>query len=262
VRLPLAFGLGLLVLLLVAPAFSPHDPVLQSLSGRLAPPSFEHPLGCDHLGRDVLTRLLYGVRYSLGFTALAVVACSLAGTFLGLLAGRLGGVFSELVMRTVDALVPVPTVLVGLVLAAVLEPGVGTLLLAVVLVGWAPFARLGHALSLKIGVREYVAAAVVLGAGEVRILLRHVLPNAAGPILAYACLQFAHVLLTIGGLSFLGLGAQPPTPEWGAMLAEARPYMERAPLLTLAPGLTIVATALGVTALGRRLEARWALPRT
>jgi peptide/nickel transport system permease protein len=144
-----------------------------------------------------------------------------------------------------------------LVVAAVREPGTGTLLLAVLLTGWTPFARLAHHLTLRERGREYVEGAVAIGAGPIRIAVRHVLPNALRPLVAHACLRFANVLLSIAGLSFLGLGVQPPTPEWGVMLAEGRQFMFLAPQLVLLPATAIVGVATCVTVLGRRLEQRW-----
>jgi peptide/nickel transport system permease protein len=259
-RAALAVLPALAFLAAFGPLLAPYDPNAPDLGAALLGPSAEHPLGTDQLGRDVLSRLLHGARLSVGLSAVAVAVSGAAGTALGMLAGRLGGPLSEAVGRAVDALVAVPAVLVGLVLAAILEPGLGALLAAILLVGWTPFARLSYALTQEISAREYVTAAVAIGAGEPRILYRHVLPSAAGPLLAHACLRFANFLLAIAGLSFLGLGAQPPTPEWGAMLAEARPYLEGRPLLVLVPAGAIVSATLGVTVLGRFLERRWAFP--
>ncbi len=239
------------------PLLAPQDPAAAQLGGRLAGASASHPLGTDYLGRDVLSRLLAGARLSLGLAGAAVAFSGAVGTALGLLAGRAGGVFSAAVNRTVDALISLPAILVGLTLVAIFEPGVATLFCAVALVGWMPFARLAHALTLKLGSREYVDAATVMGAAEPRLVLRHILPNAAGPLLSLACFQFAYTLLTISGLSFLGLGAQPPTPEWGVMLSEGQPYMADSPLLVLAPPPAIVAAAITVTAAGRALSRRW-----
>lgn len=248
---------ALATLCCAGPLLALQDPAAARLGERLAEASASHPLGTDHLGRDVLSRLLAGAQLSLGLAGAAVAFSGASGTALGLLAGRIGSVFSEAVNRTVDALISLPAILVGLTLVAIFDPGVATLFGAVVLVGWMPFARLAHALTLKLGSREYVEAATVMGAGETSIITRHILPNAAGPLLGLACLQFAYTLLTISGLSFLGLGAQPPTPEWGVMLSEGQPYLADSPLLVLAPAAAIVAAALTVTAAGRALARRW-----
>lgn len=251
---------GLAALALAGPLLAPDDPTAAALGGRLAVPGGAHPLGTDHLGRDVLSRLLAASRLSLGVAGAAVVFSGLVGVGLGVISGRAGGIVSAAINRTVDTLIALPAILVGLTLVAIFDPGVITLFGAIVLVGWMPFARLAHALTLKLGSREYVEAAKVIGAREPRIILRHILPNAAGPLLSLTCLQFAYTLLTISGLSFLGLGAQPPTPEWGVMLSEGQPYLAERPALVLAPAAAIVAAALSVTAAGRALAKRWELP--
>jgi peptide/nickel transport system permease protein len=249
----LALGAAVLVLAWLLPL----DPVATDLTDRFAAPSPAHPFGTDHLGRDVLARLVDGAWISVGLAAAALAVCAVLGTAAGLLSGYAGGAAAGLVQRAVDVLAAIPAIVVGLVVAAVREPGTGTLLLAVLLTGWTPFARLAHHLTLRERGREYVEGAVAIGAGPIRIAVRHVLPNALRPLVAHACLRFANVLLSIAGLSFLGLGVQPPTPEWGVMLAEGRQFMFLAPQLVLVPATAIVGVATCVTALGRRLEQRW-----
>jgi peptide/nickel transport system permease protein len=235
----------------------PLDAVTTDLTDRFAPPSFARPLGTDHLGRDVFARLVGGAWISVGLSFVALAACAVLGTAAGLLSGYAGGFVAGLLQRLVDVLVAIPTIIIGLIIAGVREPGIATLLLAVVVTGWAPFARLAHHLTVRERAREYVEGAVALGAGGVRIAVRHVLPNALRPLVAHACIRFANVLLSIAGLSFLGLGVQPPTPEWGVMLAEGRQFMFSAPELVLLPAAAIVIAATIVTVLGRRLERRW-----
>lgn len=254
-RAVLAAG-GLAVLLLVT-ALLPLDAVGNDLADRFAGPSAAHPLGTDHLGRDVLARLAAGARLSIGFTLVAVTACALIGTALGLAAGHRGGAVAHGLQRVVDVLVAVPSIVVALVLAALLDPGPLTLLVAVVASGWTPFARLAAGLAVRETGTDYVRSATALGAGPGRIVLRHVLPNAIRPLVAHAVLRVASTLLTVSGLSFLGLGPQPPTAEWGAMLDEARPYLFVRPGLVLAPAVAIVGVALVVTLAGRSLERRW-----
>ena len=249
--------LAVVVAAFVIAGLLPLDAVGTDLGDRLAAPSLAHPLGTDHLGRDVFARLVDGAWISVGLTVVALAVCSVLGTAAGLLSGYAGGVVAGLVQRAVDVLVAIPTIVVGLVIAAVREPGTGTLLLAVLVTGWSPFARLAHHLTVRERGREYVEGAVAIGAGPVRIAVRHVLPNALRPLVAHACLRFANVLLSIAGLSFLGLGVQPPTPEWGVMLAEGRQFMFIAPQLVLLPATAIVVAATWVTVLGRRLERRW-----
>ncbi len=252
-RLYLALGMAAVALAWLLPL----DPVATDLTARFAAPSATHPLGTDHLGRDVLARLVDGAWISVGLTAVALAVCAVLGTAAGLLSGYAGGAAAGLVQRAVDVLAALPAIVVGLVVAAVREPGTGTLLLAVLVTGWSPFARLAHHLTLRERGREYIEGAVAIGAGPVRIAVRHILPNALRPLVAHACLRFANVLLSVAGLSFLGLGVQPPTPEWGVMLAEGRQFMFLAPQLVLVPATAIVVVATCVTVLGRRLERRW-----
>lgn len=254
-RAPVALAIVVAVAAIVAVV--PLDAVSTDLTDRFASPSPAHLLGTDHLGRDVLARLVGGARVSVGLTLVAVAGCAVLGTAAGLLSGYAGGAVAGVVQRLVDVLVAVPTIIVGLVVAAVRDPGTATLLIAVLVTGWSPFARLAHHLTVRERGREYVEGAVALGAGPIRIAVRHVLPNALRPLVAHACLRFANVLLSIAGLSFLGLGVQPPTPEWGVMLAEGRQFMFSAPQLVLLPAAAVVIAATIVTVLGRGLERRW-----
>ncbi len=253
-------ALGALVIVLVVVGLLPFDAVGNDLANRFAPPSPTHPLGTDHLGRDVAARLAAGTRLSVGFTVVAVAVCAVIGTGLGMVAGFRGGIAAQALTRVVDVLVAVPSIVFALVLTAVLSPGTLTLLVAVVVTGWTPFARLALGLTVREAGTDYVRSATALGAGPGRIVFRHILPNAIRPLTAHAFLRFASTLLTIAGLSFLGLGPQPPTPEWGAMLDEARPYLFLRPGLVLAPAAAIVGVALVVTLVGRALERRWGEP--
>ena len=241
-------------LLLLTPWISPHDPTALDLRLRLAPPDPQHWLGTDHLGRDVLSRLLEGGRFSVSIVLVTLLLSVGIGTALGALSARIGGLFDEALMRVVDVLLSFPEVILALFLIAVLGPGYGTLVLALTITGWTPFARMSRGLALEVNAQDYIAAAEVLGCRRRFIVLRHLVPNLARPIAAISFLRFGHKLITVGGLSFLGLGVQPPGSDWGAMLADARPYMERMPLLAIAPGLTIFLTALSVTMVGQGLE--------
>jgi peptide/nickel transport system permease protein len=249
-------SLGTVLVLLVA-ALLPFDAATTELANRLAGPSAAHPLGTDHLGRDVLARLAVGTRMSVGFTVLAVVLTAAFGITAGMLTGYLGGLPAAVMLRTIDVLIAIPSILVGLILVAVLEPGVTAMLAAVVVAGWTPFARHAYQLTVREAGSGYVESVVALGAGSAWIVCRHILPNTARPLVAHGCVRFATTLLAISGLSFLGLGAQPPTPEWGAMMAETRQYIFVAPGLVLAPATAVVGTAVLVTLLGRALESRW-----
>jgi ABC-type dipeptide/oligopeptide/nickel transport system permease subunit len=251
-------GAGLLVLVLVVlvltPWIAPHDPAAQDLSHRLGGPSGAHWLGTDHLGRDVLSRLMWGGRFSVTIAAITLVICAVGGTVIGALAARRGGWVDEVVMRTVDVLVCFPDVLIALFLIAVLGTGYGTLIAALTITGWTPFARLMRGLALEINAKEYVEAAEILGSPKWYILFRHVIPNAIRPVTAMSFLRFGHKLITVGALSYLGLGVQPPDSDWGAMLLEAQPYMETAPWIGILPGVAIFVTALSVTMIGQGLD--------
>ena len=242
--------------LILTPWIMPYDPAGIDLRLRIAPPSWEHWLGTDHLGRDVLSRLLDGGRFSVSIALITLVLSVTIGTLAGAISARAGGMVDEAIMRIVDLLLSFPEVILALFLTAILGPGYGTLILALTLVGWTPFARLARGLALEINSRDYIAAAEVLGCKKRFIVLRHVIPNVIRPIAAITFLRFGHKLIAVGGLSFLGLGVQPPDSDWAAMLADALPYMERMPMLAIVPGLVIFVTAVSVTMIGQGLEIR------
>ena len=246
--------LGLVALF--APVLAPYDPNDQNLAARFELPSLSHPLGTDHLGRDVLSRLLIGSRFSLAITTVSVLISGIFGTLVGAFAGRTGGATDEAAMRVVDIVLVFPELVVAFALASLLQQSFSTIILAVTIFAWTPYARLARAVTLEVNTREFMEAAVALGSTSQFILRRHVLPNIMGPVLAMGFLRFGQLLITIAGLSYLGVGAQPPTPDWGAMLWEAQPYMRRVPLLTLIPGAAIFITALSVTLFGQRMMLR------
>ena len=256
IALPLAVLAAIGLLVAFAPLLTPYDHSDQILTERLDLPSLAHPFGTDHLGRDVLSRILAGGRFSLAITTVAVLISGVFGTLAGALAGRIGGAVDEAAMRVVDVLLVFPELVVAFALASMLTPSFATIVLAVSIFAWTPYARLARAVTLEVNTREFMEAAVALGSPPMFILRRHVLPNIMGPILAMGFLRFGQTLITIAGLSYLGVGAQPPTPDWGAMLAEAQPFMRRVPSLTLIPGVTIFATALCVTLLGQAMMLR------
>ncbi len=201
----------------------------------------------------MLSRLLHGGRFSLAITLVSVFISGIFGTIIGASAGKIGGAIDEIIMRVVDVLLVFPGIIVALVIASLLKPSFLTIVLAVTIFAWTPYARLARAVTLEVNTREFMDAAVALGSTNIFILRRHILPNIMSPILAMGFLRFGQMLITIAGLSYLGVGAQPPTPDWGAMLAEAQPYLRRVPTLVLIPGLAIFVTALCVTLLGQNL---------
>ena len=244
------------LLLLLTPLIAPYDPAEQDLSNRLAPPSAEHLLGTDQLGRDELSRLLWGGRFSVTIAAITLVISAVTGTVVGIVCARRRGALDEFVMRVTDILLAFPEMVVALFLVAVLGANIGTLILALVVGGWTPFARLARGIALEIEPREFIEAARALGCSEAFIMFRHVLPNAMAPLLAHAALRFGHKLITVGALSYLGLGVQPPDSDWGSMLADGQQYMLQAPGLVIVPGLAIFITALSVTLVGRGIGVR------
>jgi peptide/nickel transport system permease protein len=237
-----------------APLLSPYDPLHIAPGDRFLPPSAPHPAGTDLFGRDLATRLLYGGRLSLGIGAAAVLISSLPGTLLGLLAGYYGRWADRIISWWVDVMLAFPSVLLALTIVAALGTGPLNVVLAVGIAGIPNYTRLVRGQVLSARRQPYVRAAVIVGASPGRILLRHILPNVFGPILVLATLDVGWALLNASALSFLGLGVQAPTPEWGLMLNEGRGYLRNAPWVTAAPGLAIALTVLAVNVLGDALR--------
>jgi len=251
-------GAAVLVLFVVAalaaPWLAPTDPNAVDVQARFALPSLEHPLGTDNLGRDLASRMLYGARISLGIAIATTAGKAVLGLGLGLLATTSSRLVGSVVMRVVDIVQALPGLLLALALVGVLGPSLRNLVIAIIAVWWAGYARVVRSVGLSVRERPFVEAARALGASEWRILRRHILPNVLGPTAVLSTLDLGRTLLAVSGLSFLGLGARPPSPEWGAMLAEARTFLDRAPLLLLYPGLAITVFALASNLLGDRLR--------
>jgi peptide/nickel transport system permease protein len=239
---------------LLAPWASPHTVYEQSLERRLAGPSLKHPLGLDELGRDILSRMMYGARTSLWVGAAVVSVSLLAGTLIGCLAGYAGGWIDEIIMRIVDILLSFPGILLAIAMVAVLGPGLDHLVFALCVIGWVPFARLARAQTLKVREMDFVAGARASGAPPGRIVLRHIVPNLLGPLLVQATFGIAAVILAEAGLSFLGLGIQPPNPSWGSMLRSGTEHILEASHLTVYPGTAIAVTVLAFNFLGDGLR--------
>ncbi|MFC7233002.1 nickel transporter permease [Saliphagus sp. GCM10025308] len=239
---------------LLAPFLTPYEPAEQDLENRLESPSVDHPLGTDQLGRDILTRLLYGARISLRI-GLAVVGISLAiGTAVGVTAGYAGGYVDEALMRFVDVLLAFPGLLLALVIAGILGPSLTNIMIALAVVGWTRYARVIRGSVLSVKEQEFVKASQLMGVGRLRIVGRHIVPNVIGPVVVLATIDMAGVILGTAGLSFLGLGAQPPTPEWGTMISEGRNYLQDAWWVVNFPGLAIMLAVLGFNLLGDGLR--------
>lgn len=246
---------GLVALLaIVAPFIAPDDPTRVDALRRLAPPSADALLGTDNLGRDILSRLLWGARLSLGTAGLAALLILTIGVGLGMIAGFYGGILDDLLMRIVDVLLAFPALILALAIAGVLGPSITSVMVGIVTVAWADYARVMRGQVLAARERQYVEAARATGVRDLRILGRHLLPNVLPPILVLASLEMGGLILAISGLSFLGLGAQPPTPEWGAMLNDGRSFIGAAPQLMIYPGLAISIVVVGFNLLGDGLR--------
>ena len=251
-------GGGILFLLLFvalcAPVLAPHDPMEQNLYARLQPPSLEHPLGTDDFGRDILSRRIYGSRISLRIGGASITAALLVGTLLGLWAGYWGGWPDTLIMRCMDLLLAFPSILLAIAIVAVAGPGIDNAIMAVSVVLIPQFARLVRSSVLTVRETAYVEAARALGAGQMRILFVGILPNCMAPIIVQTTLGLGTAILDAAGLSFLGLGAQPPMPEWGAMLAGGRELLFEAPWVMTFPGLAIFIVVLAINLFGDGLR--------
>ncbi|AFZ72895.1 nickel transporter permease [Natronobacterium gregoryi] len=242
------------VVAIVGPVVAPHDPTSQGLANRLQGPSLAHPLGTDQLGRDVFSRLLYGARLSLGI-AVAVTAIRLVlGSAIGLVAGYVGGWVDEFLMRLVDVQLAFPGLVLALVIAGILGPSLRNVMIALAVVGWGSYARIVRGSVLSMREREFIDAAQLMGVSRPRIAVRHLLPNVVSPVVVLATMNLGTVILGTAGLSFIGLGAQPPTPEWGTMLSAGRHHLRDAWWIANAPGAAIMLTVLGFNLLGDGLR--------
>ncbi|MFN8591981.1 MAG: ABC transporter permease [Thermomicrobiales bacterium] len=256
-RLALAGLLIIIVLTLVAicaPWIAPHDPYLQVAADALQPPSWQHPFGTDNVGRDTLSRLIYGTRISLFVGVTAMILAAVIGIPLGLLAGYFGGWFDTLTMRALDALLAFPALLLAIFIVAVLGPSLSNAILAIGIIYIPAFARLTRASVLSLREKEFVEAARCLGASNGRIMWRSILPNCASSLIVQFTLGIGYAMLIEAGLSFLGLGVQPPTPAWGQMVGLARNFITIAPWLITYPGLAIFIAVLAFNFLGDGLR--------
>lgn len=256
----LFIGITILLLLVgvasLAPIIAPHSPTHQNLEKDLLSPSNEHLLGTDKLGRDILSRTLYGARISLLVGISTVTISLLIGLLVGSLSGYFGGWVDQLLMRLVDLLMAFPGILLAIAFTAVLGPGLNHVILALCLIGWTGYARLVRGEILALREKEFIHAAQALGGSPPRIILLHMLPNLIPPLLIQGTFGMAAAIIAEGSLSFLGLGAQPPTPSWGSMLNEGRQFLLVAPHLTTFPGLAIMITVLGLNLVGDGLRDR------
>jgi ABC-type dipeptide/oligopeptide/nickel transport system permease subunit len=258
----IGISLAILVVLacLIYPLFSPIDPAGQNLRAALNGPSIEHLLGTDHLGRDILIRVLYAGRVSLTATSIVLLISLLLGTIIGMLAGLSGGVVDEICMRLVDVFLSFPSMILALAMIGTLGPGFWNLIFALAITWWPPYARLVRSKVLSLKTSEYIMAAEILGANKSYIMRKHLLPALIGPVTVLISLDVGFVILAIAGLGFLGLGIQPPAPEWGTMLVDARPFMQMGLQMVIPPGLAILIMILGFNCLSEALD-EWLNPK-
>ncbi|KQY15147.1 ABC transporter permease [Rhizobium sp. Root482] len=256
-HLSLAVGAGLLALFflvaLAAPLIAPYDPVVQMADMRLQPPSFGHLFGTDNFGRDIFSRVIWGARIDLQIAFIGVVFPFIIGTLVGTIAGFFGGIVDAIFMRIIDIILAFPFLVLMLSIIAILGPGLTSFYIAMALVGWVSYARLVRAQILVLKNADYAVAAISLGFSRTRIMFRHLLPNAVAGSLVFVMSDAVLVLLNGAAISYLGLGVQPPTAEWGIMVAEGQPFVTTAWWITLFPGLSIVCLAFAFSLLGDAL---------
>ena len=243
----------LVVLSLFAPYFAPYDPIQISMEGRKSP-NVDHIFGTDRLGRDILSRIIYGTKYSLSIGIMSVSIGLIFGTTMGVLSAYYGGLVDTIIMRFIDALLAFPGILLALVVIAVLGPGLFNVMLAVGISTVPEYARLARGKVLSVMQLEYIEAIHSIGGSNTRVILKHILPNISAPITILATLQVGNAILVGSGLSFLGMGAQPPTPEWGLMTAEGRSFMSQAWWISTFPGIAILITVISINQFGDGLR--------
>jgi peptide/nickel transport system permease protein/oligopeptide transport system permease protein len=274
-RLAMAGAAIMLILVVVGlfgPWLAPYDPLAQNLARGLEGPSRDHWFGTDSFGRDILSRVLYGARISLLVGVASQTIAFTLGVFLGVISGYYGGRIEGLIMRLADVTLAFPTLLLLIAITAAFQPGLGVVFVAIGIVGWAGLARLVRSQALVVRELDFVQAARALGMSDARVIARHVLPNCIAPAIIAVTLGMASAIMLEAALSFIGLGAQPPTPSWGSMIADGRDFLRTAPWISIFPGLAIGAVVLGFNLFGDGLRdamdprlqggARAPLPRT
>ena len=244
----------IILLAVLAPLIAPYNPLQHDYDELLLSPSFEHLMGTDDLGRDIFSRVIYGTRYALLIGVAVVVLELLIGASLGFIAGYFGGGLETVIMRGVDTVLAIPTLILAIAIAGAFGGGLWVMIIAIAVAGWGEFTRLVRAQVLSLKELTYVEAARAIGAGQARIIFNHIVPNSMGPVLVYTTLYMPTAILWSAALSFLGLGAQPPTPEWGAIIADGRAFISYAWWIATFPGLAIMVTTLGFNFVGDGLR--------
>jgi len=240
----------LIVASLAAPLITPYNPSAQDLANRLGPPTAAHWFGTDELGRDLYTRIIYGGRITLGMVVAVVALVAPVGLLVGSVAGYLGGIVDRAMMRVTDVFLAFPRLILALAFVAALKPGITSAVFAIALTSWPPYARLARADTLTIRGSDYIAAVRLTGAGAGRIVLRHIVPLCLSSVIVRVTLDMSGIILTAAGLGFLGMGAQPPTPEWGTMIASARGYILQQWWVPTIPGVAILIASLAFNLFG------------
>ena len=246
--------IGFIIVALIGMIWTPLNPLATNVDNRLQPPTFSHLFGTDELGRDILSRVIAGTRYSLSVAFMVVILSVTIGTTAGLTAAWFRGKVDDIIMRIADIFLAMPQFVLAMAISAALGPSLQNVMLAIVAVYWPAFARLMRAQALSIKTIPYIDAARQMQASSKRIMFKHIFPNAFPPILVYATLEMGIAIIIASSLSFLGFGAQPPTPEWGLIVASSRHYIEVAPSYTLITGLVMVIAVLGFNLLGDGLR--------
>ena len=258
-RLHLLFTAGLILFSLLSLFIFGNLPYEQNLAASLAAPSSQHILGTDQFGRDVLVRVLAGTGFTLVPTLFTVALVFVVGTIIGMTAGFFGGRVEFCLLGLTEIFLAVPSLVFAIAIAGILGGGIFGAVLALVIVGWAKYARLAAVLTKTIVRADFISAAKILGAGKITIIYRHILPNIAAPLLTTAALDIGTTMMELAGLSFLGIGAMPPTPEWGAMMNEGRKFILSAPQIIVAPGLLIFMMVANFNSLGEELRQYFAV---
>jgi peptide/nickel transport system permease protein len=253
-----AIGLAIVVFFVLAaifaPLLAPHDPSTVNATDKLAGSSWEHPMGTDELGRDTLSRILFGARWSLGAAAVACVIVMTIGVLVGTIAGYYGGWIDTVLMRVVDVLLAFPSLILYLAIVGTLGVGLRNVMIALVSISWVSYARVVRGLVVVLRERGYVRASRALGARDGRLMWHHILPNVIPPVVVLASLQIGGLILALAALGFFGLGVTPPTPEWGSMINQSRLFLQTSPALMIWPGLAISLTVIGFNLLGDGLR--------
>jgi peptide/nickel transport system permease protein len=250
----LAMILIIVFIAIAAPLLAPYDPLDQSVRSRLDPPSLEHPLGLDDKGRDILSRVIYGSRVTLYIIILVAIIAAPIGLAMGTIAGYAGGWIDSILMRITDIFLAFPKLILALAFVAALGPGIENAIIAIAITSWPPYARVARAETLTVRRSDYIKAVEIMGASPARIVLRHVMPLCISSLIVRVTLDMAGIIIIAAGLGFLGLGAQPPLPEWGAMIASGRRFILDQWWVAAMPGMAILAVSLGFNLLGDGLR--------